>query len=188
MIDSPEVAADYYDKIVGRIAVRSISAYRSGLSLIVFQDTGLGVRKRTIKLLKAFYTVTDDKARRIDICTKLVHRMADDDDTVKDLAVKALEELWFQAPTTTASKSGASNGADVASALTEKVSIIMGVSANYRDRNSLFEATLKKIMADREDGEKGALHACYSEICESLIDSLVDGVESPGFVRSHMSS
>ncbi len=48
-----------------------------------------------IKLLRAFYGVTDDIKRRTDICTKLVLRMFDEDDTVKDLSVKTLEELWF---------------------------------------------------------------------------------------------
>lgn len=49
----------------------------------MIQDTGLAVRKRVIKLLKVFYSVTDDTSRKIDICTKLVLRMLDEDETVK---------------------------------------------------------------------------------------------------------
>lgn len=55
------------------------------------KDTGLGVRKRVIKLLKSFYTVTDDMARRIDICTKLVLRMLDEDETVKVVTDRFVE-------------------------------------------------------------------------------------------------
>jgi len=79
MIDSPEVAGGYCQKIADRIA-----------------GTNLGVRKRVIKLLKSFYGVTDDNSRRIDIATRLVvPRMLDEDETVKDLAIKTIEELWF---------------------------------------------------------------------------------------------
>jgi cohesin loading factor subunit SCC2 len=46
-------------------------------------------------LLKSFYAVADDSTRWIDICTKLVMRMLDEDNTVKELAVKTVEELWF---------------------------------------------------------------------------------------------
>lgn len=36
-----------------------------------------------IKLLKSFYAITGDMDRKIDICTKIVLRMLDEDDTVK---------------------------------------------------------------------------------------------------------
>ena len=47
------------------------------------QDTGLGVRKRVVKLLKALYLMTDDLQKKIDICSKIILRMLDEDDTVK---------------------------------------------------------------------------------------------------------
>ncbi|KAI0051083.1 hypothetical protein FA95DRAFT_1554896 [Auriscalpium vulgare] len=169
MVDSPEVAGDYYQRIADRIA-----------------DTGLGVRKRVIKLLKSFYGITDDNKRRNDICTKVVFRMFDEDDTVKDLAVKTIEELWFQ-PTTNAAPSqrnrsttGADAQTDKAQLLT-KVSVIMGVTSNFKDRQSPLEDVLHKIMAHKEGTEAADLHQRYGEICEALIDGLVDASELPGF-------
>lgn len=50
---------------------------------MMVQDTGLGVRKRVIKLLKVFYGATSDLEKHADISTRLVHRMLDEDDTVK---------------------------------------------------------------------------------------------------------
>jgi cohesin loading factor subunit SCC2 len=47
------------------------------------QDTGLGVRKRVIKLLKTIYLVKSEVDIRVDICTKLVSLMGDEDETVK---------------------------------------------------------------------------------------------------------
>jgi len=110
----------------------------------------------------------------------------DEDDGVKDLAVKSIEELWFpptslppvlkkSAPTTT------SNTHDK-TALFSKVSVIMGTAANFKDRQSPLEDVLHKIMADKAGAEKSSLHARYGEICEALIDGLVDASDLPGFV------
>ncbi|KAF5374102.1 hypothetical protein D9615_008832 [Tricholomella constricta] len=169
MIDSPEVAGDYYQKIADRIA-----------------DTGLGVRKRVIKLLKSFYSVTEDTLRRIDITTRIVLRMLDEDETVRDLAIKTIEELWFPTVATlpSAMKSRATaplaNGHDKAALLT-KVAVIMGTSANFKDRQSPLEDLLHKIMVEKSGADATILHARYTEICETLIDGLVDASDLPGF-------
>lgn len=148
----------------------------------------MGVRKRVIKLLRSFHGITDDIKRRTDICTKLVLRMFDEDDTVKDLSIKTLEELWF--PSTVSQPAlqklrNATQGPDQhnKTQLLNKVSVIMGVAASFRDRQSPLEDVLHKIMASKEDADAGQLHARYSEICETLIDGLVDASELPGFVR-----
>lgn len=191
MVDSPEVASDYYPKIADRIAV----SFTFLVACYVFdclQDTGLSVRKRVIKLLKAFYGATEDIPRRIDIATRLVLRNFDEDDTVKDLAVKSIEELWFQnpLPPSALKKGGPSNNANAAiskAPLLNRVSVVMGVAANFRDRQSPLEDTLHRIVADKQDSEAASLHARYSEICEALIDGLVDDSDLPGFV-SRLSS
>lgn len=168
MIEAPEVVGDYYTKIADRIA-----------------DTGLGVRKRVIKLLKQCYAGTEDLCRRIDIATKLVLRMLDEDDTVKDLAIKTVEELWFQA----ASQSGIPKTRSVPPSgpgqdkgpLLSKVSVIMGVSANFKDRQSPLEDMLHKVISSQEAASASYLRGNYSEICEVLIDGLVDASDLPGF-------
>ncbi|PPR07277.1 hypothetical protein CVT26_012437 [Gymnopilus dilepis] len=174
MIDSPEFAGDYYQKIADRMA-----------------DTGLSVRKRVIKLLKSFYPITDE-AKRIDIATRLVLRMLDEDDSVKDLAIKTLEELWFPPTplpsalkTRTAALASAPPPPRDTAALLSKVSVIMGTAANFNGRQSPLEDVLHRIMADKDkegsESEKSVLHGRYAEICEALIDGLVDASDLPGF-------
>ncbi|KAI6129687.1 hypothetical protein EDD16DRAFT_1689919 [Pisolithus croceorrhizus] len=153
MIESPEVAGDYYSKIADRIA-----------------DTGLGVRKRVIKLLKQYYGVTEDMNRRIDISTKLVLRMLDEDDTVRDLAVKTIEELWFQ--------SSALQAVPPKSRLHSTTTQLQDKTA---DRQSPLEDVLQKIIANQAAHELPLMHAKYSEICEALIDGLVDASDLPSF-------
>ncbi|CCM06130.1 uncharacterized protein FIBRA_08379 [Fibroporia radiculosa] len=164
MIDSPKFAADYFPKIAERIA-----------------DTGLGVRKRVIKLLKSYYTVTDDRMRRIDICTRIVLRMLDEDDTVKDLAIKTMEELWFQSALATVLRGRNTAMISDKPQLLSKVTIIMGVAGHFKDRQSPLEDLLHHIMADKEGPDASGLHERYAEICETLIEGLVDATDLPGF-------
>jgi cohesin loading factor subunit SCC2 len=147
-----------------------------------FQDVGLGVRKRVMKLLKSFYAVTDQRGCQIDICTKMVLRMFDEDDTVKDLAIKTLDEMWFTEPAGVLQKpwSSAHQHSDDKSRIFSKTAVIMGVSANFKDRQSPLEEILHKIMAGKTGSDASALHARYTEVCAMLMDGLIDCM--PGFV------
>ena len=144
--------------------------------------------------MKSFYGVTDDNSRRIDIATRLVLRMLDEDETVKDLAIKTIEELWFPPlPLASALKArtrttAPTNNSHDKTALLSKVAVIMGTSANFKDRQSPLEDILHKIMADKDGNEASSLDACYAEICEALIDGLVDASDLPGFVSMASSS
>lgn len=60
----------------------------------------------------------------------------------------------------------------------------MGVSGNFRDRQSPLEQVLSKIVAGKEGAEISALHDNYSEICDTMIDGLVDASEFSNFVSS----
>ena len=144
----------------------------------------MGVRKRVIKLLKNFSSVSEDSKHRIDIGTRLVLRILDDDETVRDFAVKTVEELWFQStPLPTSSQKSGSVHHEKGSLLA-KVSVVMGVAANFKDRQSPLEDVLRKIISSKDEKEAAVLHARYAEICETLIDGLVDASDLPGFVSS----
>lgn len=58
----------------------------------------------------------------------------------------------------------------------------MGVSGNFRDRQSPLEQVLSKIVSGKEGAEVSALHDNYSEICDTMIDGLVDASEFTNFV------
>jgi len=110
--------------------------------------------------------------------------MLDEDEPIKDLAIKSIEELWFPPlPLQSALKNRATTCDPLdKTTLLSKVSVIMGTAANFKDRQSPLEDMLHKIMADKEGTEKSSLHARYGEICEALIDGLVDASDLPGFV------
>ena len=84
VVQRPELAGDYYERIADRIVVRFFGRRIRGLlETQSLQDTGLVVRKRIIKLLKVFYGNSASTERRADISLRLVHRMLDEDDGVK---------------------------------------------------------------------------------------------------------
>lgn len=146
----------------------------------------MSVRRRVIKLLKAFYNVTEDNNCMIDIATRLVLRILDEDETIKELATKSIEELWFPSlalPSALKNRvhTNATNSHDKTTLLT-KVSVVMGTAANFKDRQSPLEDVLHKIMVGKESSERASLHVRYGEICEALIDGLVDASDLPGFV------
>ncbi|KAJ1303221.1 hypothetical protein OPQ81_011419 [Rhizoctonia solani] len=167
LVLSPELVDDYYPQIASRIA-----------------DTGLVVRKRVIKLLKNLYGLTDSHQRRVDICTKLVLRLFDEDDVIKDLAINTIEELWFS--DTNESGSGKrtanrENGASANGHMTTKISVIMGVNGNFRDRHSPLEDMLHEIISRKGDKDSGSIVQQYVDVCDALTDTLVDAQEIPGF-------
>lgn len=126
----------------------------------------------------------DDADRRVDICIKLVIRMLDEDNTVKDLAVKMIEDLWFPETSSGGQKPRSTNNAQDKSQLLSKVTVIMGVSEHFRDRQAPLEDMLHRIMAGKDDTDASHLRARYMEICDALIDGLVDASDLPGFVRT----
>jgi cohesin loading factor subunit SCC2 len=138
-----------------------------------------------IRLLKSVYSVTEDRKQQVDICVRMIFRMLDEDDTVKDLACKTVEELWFQDSFGTGTSKEKLSGPmfiQDKTYLLRKVSIIMEVSGGFKDRNSPLEDLLHKIISDKSEAEKCQLHRRYMEICECLIDGLVDACDLPEFV------
>jgi cohesin loading factor subunit SCC2 len=60
-----------------------------------FIDSGVGVRKRAMKLAKDIYLGNDHKVVRSTIANGLLHRMQDPDEGVRELARQMIEEIWI---------------------------------------------------------------------------------------------
>ncbi|KAI3320060.1 hypothetical protein HD806DRAFT_245893 [Xylariaceae sp. AK1471] len=60
-----------------------------------FIDSGVGVRKRAMKLAKDIYLGNDNKVVRSTIANGLLHRMQDPDEGVRELARQMIEEIWI---------------------------------------------------------------------------------------------
>lgn len=60
-----------------------------------FQDAGVGVRKRAMKLTRDIYLRNHNKEIRSLIANGLLRRVQDPDEGVQDLARQMIEEVWF---------------------------------------------------------------------------------------------
>ncbi|KAF5017320.1 hypothetical protein F66182_10768 [Fusarium sp. NRRL 66182] len=60
-----------------------------------FQDSGLGVRKRAMKLTRDIYLRNPSKELRSMIANGFLRRVQDPDEGVRDLARQMIEEVWF---------------------------------------------------------------------------------------------
>ncbi|KAI1381775.1 ARM repeat-containing protein [Hypoxylon crocopeplum] len=60
-----------------------------------FIDSGIGVRKRAMKLAKDIYLGNESKAVRSTIANGLLHRTQDPDEGVRELARQMIEEVWI---------------------------------------------------------------------------------------------
>lgn len=80
IVQKPMLAMEYYRHIADRIDVSSASVENLDTDR---QDSGLGVRKRVMKLLTAIFSTVTDSAIRTDICCRLIDSMNDSDDAVK---------------------------------------------------------------------------------------------------------
>ncbi|OAA62309.1 Armadillo-type fold protein [Cordyceps fumosorosea ARSEF 2679] len=60
-----------------------------------FQDAGVGVRKRAMKLARDIYLRNRNKGLRCAIANGLLRRVQDPDEGVRDLARQMIEEVWF---------------------------------------------------------------------------------------------
>jgi cohesin loading factor subunit SCC2 len=58
-------------------------------------DSGLSVRKRVVKLLRDMCAAADNEATKVKICVTLIKAVEDEDDGIKDLALKSLSDILF---------------------------------------------------------------------------------------------
>ncbi|GAA6060785.1 hypothetical protein JCM10212_005434 [Sporobolomyces blumeae] len=146
VVGRPDLAVQYLPKLLDRIS-----------------DAGLSVRRRVVKLLKVLYGVIDDDKLRIEICRRLVYRVLDEDDGIKDLAIDAVEELWFAQPLNNFNNTQYSLS-----------SVIMNVVGVHDGRAPPVEEALRLIMSKHAEKGTAAPLDRLRQVMEELVDSLVE--------------
>ncbi|BGP35332.1 Sister chromatid cohesion protein 2 [Rhodotorula toruloides] len=177
MLDSSPAVRDATIELVGKYVVSRPDLAKQYLPKLGerISDTGLSVRRRVVKLLKVLYGVVDDEEQRVDICRRLVYRVLDEDDGIKELAVDAVEDLWFGATPKSAQQ-------DDAGRLAQLASIITQTTGNFKERAPPVDEALRAIMAKHtEKGTKPPLDR-LREVIESLVDGLVEDDRSMNLV------
>ncbi|MBW0481416.1 hypothetical protein O181_021131 [Austropuccinia psidii MF-1] len=169
MLDSSPAVRDATIELVGKYVVNRPDLAVAFLPQISARvaDKGVSVRRRVVKLLKSIYLILDDDewiSLKVDISHRLISRIHDEENSMRDLAMNAINELWFSANAKPFDVSLAS-------------SILMKVTAGYKDLPSPVEAVMKFIMkqySKKNQADFQQFTQCCQDVVEHLIDQLMD--------------
>ncbi|CAG8609117.1 3684_t:CDS:10, partial [Gigaspora margarita] len=189
LAQKPEITEQYYKVISDRVL-----------------DTGLNVRKRVIKLLRDIYLKSSDQEMKIDIGCKILIRINDDDDHVKDLALKTIQELWFSP--FKHQKNFSSEMCDIedddkwqnefnnmpASGKKDVLGrslLIVGVAGRLGERNGHIMGGLFKKILDKDGKQKREILSicqCITEVVSCISTICLLSNASPLLVRKHVTT
>eukprot|EP00736_Rhodelphis_marinus_P000975 Rmarinus@m.28951 len=136
-------------------------------------DIGLSVRKRVIRILRDFFAQYPRAELFADACKRLVSRLNDSEEVIRDLANKALLELWFGI----GGQPAAPNG------LTKKTSDHPPDALTYAERARVIASVvgiakqtrwLRELVAAGLDTGTKAEQAATNEKLQSMAQALVD--------------
>ncbi|KAL2166340.1 hypothetical protein VTG60DRAFT_2922 [Thermothelomyces hinnuleus] len=131
-----------------------------------FSDAGPGVRKRAMKLAKDIYLRNNNRALRSAIANGLLHRVQDPEESVRELARQAIEEIWF-----TPFHSGENSTASQIS-LAEHVSLMVQTVKRGNVANVL-DKVLHSLLGPESKTAQASM-----EVCTKLVASMFDLVDN----------
>jgi len=158
MLQTPELINEYYDTIHGRI-----------------QDVATSVRKRMVSTFREVLTKWPTCAKSVAMCTDLVQRIRDDEETIRDMVVKTLSHLWF-VPISEMEARG-SDLAVVANQIVEVLAIPGGIEWVTEMLNKLLNPKEGKKDKAASAKAKKAQQPLY-EVCTKLCAQLVQDIRT----------
>ncbi|KAG9244691.1 hypothetical protein BJ878DRAFT_440888 [Calycina marina] len=132
-------------------------------------DTGPGVRKRAIKLANSIYLRSQDRHLRSRIAETLLHRVADQEESVRELARQTIEEIWMSP----FYKSTSSENLDTKSklAMADHVSLMVRTVQRGNGVSSVLDKVLQNILAPTSK-----LAAVNFKVCKALVASMFETI------------
>ncbi|TPX15015.1 uncharacterized protein E0L32_004845 [Thyridium curvatum] len=132
-----------------------------------FIDSGVGVRKRAMKLARSVYPRNHSKQIRSAIANGLLHRVQDPDEGVRELARQMVEEIWIF-PFYSGEES-----AEYKTSLTDHVSLIVQ-SVKTGNITTVLDKVFQLILSPTSKTAKANF-----EVCRRLVASMFDLVNNP---------
>ncbi|EQL00671.1 sister chromatid cohesion protein Mis4 [Ophiocordyceps sinensis CO18] len=132
-----------------------------------FQDAGIGVRKRAMKLARDIYLRNRSKALRSAIANGLLRRVQDPDEGVRDLSRQMIEEVWF------APFYSNENTAAFETSLTEHVALIIQTV-----KTGTVTEVLDKVFQTILRPQNRSLERPFS-VCAKLVGTMFGLIDNP---------
>lgn len=134
-----------------------------------FQDSGVGVRKRAMKLARDIYLRNQDKSLRSAIAKSFLRRVNDRDEGVRDLARQVIEEVWF------APFYHEESTASYQTALTEHVALIVQTVKSEGAGDTL-DKVFQTILRPNNKSLEGPFSVCSKLV--AIMFGQIDNVET----------
>lgn len=132
-----------------------------------FQDAGVGVRKRAMKLARDIYLRNRSKELRSAIANGLLRRIQDPDEGVRDLSRQMIEEIWF------APFYSQENTAAFETSLTEHVALIIQTV-----KTGTVTEILDKVFQTIARPQNRSLEGPFS-VCSKLVGTMFGLIDNP---------
>jgi cohesin loading factor subunit SCC2 len=132
-----------------------------------FLDSGVGVRKRAMKLARDIYLRDKSRVIRSSIANGLLHRVQDPDEGVRDLARQMIEEVWF------APFYNAESTATFQTSLTDHVALVVQ-TVKSGNVTAVMDKVLQSILGPQNKTLEGPFGVCAKLVANmfDLIDTL----------------
>ncbi|KAK9429976.1 sister chromatid cohesion C-terminus-domain-containing protein [Lipomyces doorenjongii] len=139
-------------------------------------DTGTGVRRRVVKLLKDVYTATEDVEIRAQIGDRLLRRLEDSDPGVVALAKKTLEELLY-GPTCSLPEA---DDLGFRTEINTRISILLQIRDKSESSARLVQMLTLHVF-EESDGSAHTVHQAQiilKAIIENLFEAVIDWTDT----------
>ena len=140
-------------------------------------DTTVGVKKRSMKILKDLYLRNDATQARSRIADALVHRISDLEESVQELARQILEEIWIT-PLHGVSAKG-SEAAQTKLRVRQQASLLVSVVQRSESIKQVLQDLLQDIMSAKSKASPANTAVCR-ELVRVMVDAIIDETELPG--------
>ncbi|TIA89248.1 hypothetical protein E3P99_02164 [Wallemia hederae] len=148
----------------------------------IIHDPSPAVRKRVAKLLRDIYESTTSTNRKAQIAKLFCLQIADEDDSLKDAALDALDKLWLHLPitkTSTKEKTKAkvkdeelNDDDDSSQSVGDIVDVIVSVARLFGDHCQGFEDAMQKLVKRHPSTHQSVLSTRLKAIATSLVERL----------------
>ncbi|KAG0652985.1 scc2 [Hyphodiscus hymeniophilus] len=132
-------------------------------------DSGVGVRKRALKLSKDVYLRNTNSDIRSLIADSLLHRVTDQDESVQELARQTIEEVWmspFYQPTSANDVS-----AQYKLAMASHVSLMVKTVQRGGSVSAVLDKVLQSILSDN-----AKFAAANFKVCKALVATMFETI------------
>ncbi|RFU29854.1 hypothetical protein B7463_g6474, partial [Scytalidium lignicola] len=139
-------------------------------------DSGVGVRKRAMKLSKDIYFRNTNGDIRSSIADSLLHRVADVDEGVQELARQTIEEVWMSPFYQATSSSDTS--AQFKLAMADQVALMVK-TVQRPGVSTVLDKILQSILSDGSKNSVANFKVCTALVA-SMFDTIIDNPVNNG--------